>query len=101
MNTREVILLQAELPPPRLSRLCGLEVRQVLMIGLYGKLPPELRFTQELTTFTNLYGIFTPPLRLFTPLYAPLQITFCKTTTQISDYIDLVLALSRSRSGYY
>ncbi len=39
---------------------------------------PGLRFTQELTTFTNLYGIFTPPLRLFTPFYAPLQITFCK-----------------------
>jgi hypothetical protein len=64
------------------------------------RLSPGLRFTQRLTTFTNLYGIFTPPLRLFTPFYAPLQITFCKTTTQISDYIDFVLALSRSRSHY-
>jgi hypothetical protein len=36
-------------------------------------------------------------LRLFTPLY---KSPFCKTTTQISDYIDLVLALSRSRSSY-
>jgi hypothetical protein len=61
---------------------------------------PGLRFTQELTTFTNLYGIFTPALRLFTPLYASLQITFCKTTTQISDHINLVVALARSRSGY-
>ncbi len=67
---------------------------------LAGNLAPGLRFTQGLTTFTNFYGIFTPPLRLFTALYAPLQITFCKTTTQISDYIDLVLSLSRSRSGY-
>ncbi len=59
---------------------------------------PRLRFTQELTTFTNLYGKFYTPFTPFTPLYAPLQITFCKTTTQISDHIDLVLALSRSRS---
>jgi hypothetical protein len=36
-------------------------------------------------------------LRLFTPLY---KSPFCRTTTQISDYIDLVLALSRSRSSY-
>jgi hypothetical protein len=61
---------------------------------------PGLRFTQGLTTFTNLYGFLHPLyafLRLFTPLY---KSPFCKTTTQISDYIDLVLALSRSRSGY-
>jgi hypothetical protein len=50
--------------------------------------------------YQPLREILHPPLRLFTPLYAPLQITFCKTTTQISDHIDLVLALSRSRSGY-
>jgi hypothetical protein len=63
-------------------------------------LSPGLRVTQGLTTFTNLYGIFTPRLRLFTPHYAPLQVTFCKSTTQINNYIHLVLALSRSRSGY-
>jgi hypothetical protein len=33
-------------------------------------LTPGLRFTQGLTTFTNLYGIFYTP---FTPLYGSLR----------------------------
>jgi hypothetical protein len=47
-----------------------------------GASSPGLRFTQGLTTFTNLYGIFTPPLRLFMALYAPLQITFLQNNNK-------------------
>ncbi len=35
-----------------------------------------IAFYTGINDFYHLLRVFTPPLRLFTPLYAPLQITF-------------------------
>jgi hypothetical protein len=63
---------------------------KILTERVTANVTPGLRFTQELTTITNLYGKFYTPFKPFTPLYLPLQTILCTTTTQISDHIVLV-----------
>jgi hypothetical protein len=47
-----------------------------------------LRFTQELTTITNLYGKFYTPLTTFYASLRPITNHPLQKTTQISDHID-------------
>ncbi len=61
----------------------------------------------RIAIYTGVNDFYPPSRENLHPLYAFLRLfkthyksPFAKTTTQTSDHIDLVLALSRSRSGY-